>query len=220
MSVCTRCGGFLAVDDANCPKCGVTESSATAITPRADEPVRVLVEAKERVVNPWARYWARTLDFNLFSLVFGFLVGAFYPDFVLGMNPFLLGIIVLFNWVFVEASLLSILGTTPGKWLFRTDLRMKSGLPISWGTAFERSFTVWWKGMGIGFPIAALITNSLAYTRLTNQKQTSWDEELGFEVTHNTIGPLRISVAILFFAFFVYLIVVNNMAQAQAELAR
>lgn len=214
MSVCARCGELLEVDGISCPKCGITTSPAIAEISSQDAPVRVLVETKEKIVRPWVRYWARTLDFYLFSILFGFLVTSFYPEFIFGTNPFLLGIIVLFNWVFVESSLLAKWGTTPGKWLFKTELKMKSGAPIKWGIAFERSFTVWWKGLGIGLPIAGLITNILAYTRLTNEKRTSWDEELGFEVSHGTIGPLRVSVAILLYVGFTFLVVINKMSES------
>ncbi len=58
--------------------------------------------------------------------------------------------------------------------------------------------------MGIGFPIAALITHLVAYNKLTKNGETTWDADSGFSITHERIGALRVIVAIVF--FFVFLL--------------
>src|SRR5262247_3675210 len=72
-----------------------------------------------KVVRPWIRYWARMFDLTVFSLPVAFGLGVVAPNLFSGLvADQLFGISLLFVWVFVEALLLSLFGTTPGKWLF------------------------------------------------------------------------------------------------------
>lgn len=162
-------------------------------------------------VRPWVRYWARNIDYILFSLVAGFILTIIAPSsssLVVedGLEIFL-NMLLLFIWVFVEASLLSTWGTTPGKWLLRTTLRDSAGSKLTFSRALDRSFSVWWRGMGIGFPIVTLITLIVAYGKLTEEGITTWDQEGGFVVSHKKIGTLRTIVTILFFMGFFLLYV-------------
>ena len=195
---CNNCGDPLPKGTTVCPKCGtITTSASTAST--TDDSVRVMTGEKQHVVRPWVRYWARTFDIYLFSVVGGIVLGMLAPEAAIRINPFLLSLIFIFAWIFVESFLLSTIHTTPGKWLLKTTLTKPTGPPISFSVAMERSFTVWWRGLGTGFPIASLITCALAYSRLTERRVTSWDQELGYEVSHATIGSLRVMGAIFFF---------------------
>lgn len=53
--------------------------------------------------------------------------------------------------------------------------------------------------MGIGFPIATLITLLIAYKKLTEEGITTWDRKGGFVVSHKKIGALRTIVMIFLF---------------------
>lgn len=155
-------------------------------------------------VRPWVRFWARTLDTYTFGIAAGATIGFMFPSVFAGeTNDQVFGMVLLFAWIFAESIFLSTMGTTPGKWLLKTKITHQSGR-ISFDDALSRSFKVWWRGMGIGFPIAALITHLVAYNKLTKNGETTWDADSGFSVTHERIGALRVIVAILF--FFVFLL--------------
>ena len=166
-------------------------------------------------VRPWVRYWARMFDISLFSLPAGFSIGYFAPNAFSepGSEQFL-GIFILFIWAFIEASLLSTFGTTPGKLLFRIRFILTSGSKFSYSEALNRSLKVWWRGLGTGFPLISLFTLVIAHNRLKNNQQTSWDREGGFIINHEKIGVVRVLVAIAFFIFFFTLIGIVNAINA------
>ena len=115
--------------------------------------------------------------------------------------------LVLFLWVFVEAPLLVAFGTTPGKWLLRTRVLARNRQPFGIARSLERSFGVWFRGLGIGFPLATFFTSIAAYNRLESQRITSWDFDGDFVVTHRKIGILRISVVVLIHLFVIFLMI-------------
>ena len=112
-----------------------------------------------------------------FSLVGGVILAVIAPQFLEKQNEYALGMMLVFAWVFVEALLLSSFQTTPGKWLFKTKIALTSGSPINFSQALARSFKVWWRGFGTGFPIATMITMIIAHGRLTRNGITSWDKD-------------------------------------------
>lgn len=157
-------------------------------------------------VRPWVRFWARTLDTYTFGIAAGATIGLMFPSVFAGeTNDQVFGMILLFAWIFAESIFLSTMGTTPGKWLLKTTITHQSGR-ISFDDALSRSFKVWWRGMGIGFPIATLITHLVAYKKLKNNGETTWDADSGFTITHERIGALRVIVAIIFFFAFLLFI--------------
>jgi|GEM_PF-2815039 len=169
---------------------------------------------KPSLVRPWVRYWARMFDVYSFSLIGGVILAFTAPQFLAKQNEYALGMLLVFAWVFVEALLLSSFQTTPGKWLFKTNIALTSGSPISFSQALARSLKVWWRGFGTGFPIAAMITMIIAHGRLTRNGITSWDKDDGFSVTHETIGVPRVLAAVAF--FFVFLVIVGIGKSANA----
>lgn len=163
--------------------------------------------------RPWVRYWARMLDIYLACIVGGIAIGIIYPGALSGkVSEQLFGIAAMFVWVFVESMLLSTIGTTPGKWLLKTKIVPPIGTQMNFSTALSRSFKVWWRGLGIGLPIASLITLILAHNSLTKNAIASWDRDDGLTVTHEKIGIIRTLVVIAFFVVFFFLIVVGSAA--------
>lgn len=155
-------------------------------------------------VHPWIRYWARYIDIVAFSLVFGIFLAIFMPSVLESSNIFLT-ILILFVWIFAESALLSSWGTTPGKWLLRISLAGPSGKP-EFSAALNRSFAVWFKGLGFGIPIISLFTLISSYNHLTKEGMTSWDKDGHFTVTHGKIGIIRIIAAIVVSVIFLFLI--------------
>lgn len=173
----------------------------TAIQTPTEPEIRKLKDGVSQI-RPWVRYWARSCDIYLFAIPFGVLLGILYPP-IFNMPEFLLGILMIFAWIFLEAWLLSTWGTTPGKWLLKTTVRASTGRKLTYSESLTRSFLVWVKGFGIGIPIVALITLVVAHARLKREGITSWDKEVGSMVTHERIGEFRTVVtAFLLLGFF------------------
>lgn len=213
---CSGCGKSLMGTMRICPYCGGKSfSNSPPSIPVPNQSQKATISTAPHVgaqVRPWVRYWARTLDICLLTIPIGLLLGIFAPLFVMQKNnDALLGIVALFLYVFVEALLLSSFGTTPGKWLFKIQLAHASGNPISYAQALTRAIKVWWRGLGIGFPIVVLITNVVAYERLKRYGITSW--EGNFVVAHEKIGTARILVAIAFFIIFLVFVAIMKLSE-------
>jgi len=146
--------------------------------------------------RPWVRFWARLTDNLLFSFVISIVLGIVNEP-LPKINPTLLGIVTLFIYIFVEATMLSSWGTTPGKALLRVRLRRPDGRKLSFSQGLKRAFQVWVLGEGIGFPIAAVVTGIIAHRRLRRKGKTSWDEEGRFAYSHRIVGPWRTVLTIL-----------------------
>ena len=164
--------------------------------------------------RPWVRYWARMFDIYLFSGVAGILLAILAPRAVPGggLATIGIGIIALFLWIVVESLLLSWFGTTPGKSLLRTHLRLANNPSIPYSMALSRCFRVWWRGMGAGIPVISLFTLLGAYDRLSKGSVASWDSDGGFVVSHEKIGALRVVVAAICFVVFVILSILGTFA--------
>ncbi len=161
-----------------------------------------VLQQPTRQIRPWVRYFARILDIFFFSMLVGFMLGMFAPS-VLDIPSALLGMAILFIWIFQESILLANCGTTLGKWLFKMKVRNNKGQKLTFSEALNRSFSVWLKGMGAGVPILSLITLASSRSKLKRDAITAWDEEGGFVVTHEKIGLLRSAVvAVLLLGLF------------------
>lgn len=208
---CTQCGSAVADGVRFCGKCGASLQHVPAVVsslaPAATTPSQKVVPQ----VRPWVRYWARMLDICLFGLVGGVVMGIFAPQALSKQgSDQLFGIALLFVWAFVEPFMVATFGTTPGKWLLKVRLTLAAGSAVSYSHALSRSITVWWRGLGIGFPIVSLITLIIAYGQLTRNGVTSWDKEGGFVVAHEKIGVGRVIATIAFFITFLVLIAVGS----------
>lgn len=154
-------------------------------------------------VRPWVRYWARMVDICIFGFVAGIGLLLFFPEFMLDPDAdAILGMLILFLWVFVEPLVLLAFGTTPGKWLLKTKVLSTNGSSFDYGSLLSRSAKVWWRGLGVGFPIVSLVTLIVAYSRLSSKGITSWDREGHFFVMHEKIGAARVIATIVLLLFF------------------
>lgn len=217
---CTQCGKSIEDNARFCGHCGapleatVLPLGASGNITSEVPPITVQVTSVAQV-RPWVRYWARMFDIYLAAIVGGLVIGIFSPNaFDKPGSEQILGLIIVFAWVFIESLLLSTMGTTPGKWFFKTSLIPPSGEKPDFSTALSRSFKVWWRGLGIGFPLASLITLIVAHGKLKKNGITTWDEDIGFTVVHERIGPVRIIVATILFMSFLLFAVIGSAANA------
>ena len=140
--------------------------------------------------HEWRRYFARLIDISVLSVPIGMLFRVF-PQVPYLENAAVIFIISVFLWVFVESFLLSVWGTTPGKFLYKINLQSQGGERITFSRVLRRSFAVWFRGLGCGIPLIIAITMIVANRKLVRRGVTSWDNSGGFSVTHHNIGFLR-----------------------------
>jgi len=162
-------------------------------------------ELSNEQVRPWIRFWARMIDYNLFTIILAIIVLIVYPP-AYEMPDLVFGMITLFIYTFIEAAMLSSWGTTPGKAFFKIRLRNKDDSKLSYNDALYRSWQVVFKGLGLGLPIISLITLINAFFRLKNEKITSWDKEGEYVVSHQTIGLLRVIIPITILIFIIFIV--------------
>ena len=166
------------------------------------QPQAVLSSSHDRP-RPWIRFWARLLDiadFSLFVALGLHLAKSMVALPGVGARSAVAGLVLLLAWVMFEAVLLATWGTTPGKWLLKISIERRDGAALDFASALRRSFAVWLKGLGCGLPVISLFTLVIAWQRLREKAETSWDRDGGFVIGHEDIGILRGLAAMMAFA--------------------
>jgi uncharacterized RDD family membrane protein YckC len=127
--------------------------------------------------RPWCRFLARHLDLLLLAGGVGVLVAlAGWENKIEAMNEYAFIAALYVLWTIYEATLLAVLGTTPGKFLFGLWIAREEGGHPRFLQAFGRAWSVLFMGLGLGLPIVWLITCHTSYRRLDYNGFTSWDE--------------------------------------------
>ena len=147
---------------------------------------------------PLTRCLARFIDYLLFGLLLGSL-NVYAILLRLDIPAPLFPIISTFAWVFVEAALLSVLGTSPGKWLLKTTIIDRSLNKPGYFGALRRSLSVWCNGIGTGIFFIAPVTMAISYQRLRKEGYAPWDREGRFSLIHGKVSGRRFFLAFLFF---------------------
>lgn len=231
---CTSCGEDVGSTSERCDFCGASTgfnrsaspavlqavaSPPTSFNPYAppESPIEAPSEWRERPVaskpHPWIRYWARLFDVYVAGFASGIVIGFVNPEaFDTRFNAQLFGMVIVLAWIPIEAFLLSALGATPGKFLFKIRVASSSGERLDFQTALTRSFRVWWRGLGAGLPIITLITQVQAYNNLTRNGETTWDRDDDLVVVHGRVGILRVLMVIMIFTAFLYLVTLGTIA--------
>ncbi len=180
--------------------------------PSYDQSPEIEIEKKEVCSNesdqtqvsprPWIRFWARMLDYSLLTLLFVFIFYFFNAFFFI--KSAYSSIFICFIWIFIESFLLWSVGTTPGKWLFGVTVRDEHLQKLKFSDAINRSFSVWWLGMGAGILFVYIITMIVAAVKLSNTGKSSWDQRNHYVVMHRKVGLGRTFVAIIYFLCYFY----------------
>jgi len=141
--------------------------------------------------HPWIRFFARGMDATLVMMTLSVAcVVIFRGRYPVPSLVIYAGLAVLS--VFIEALLLSAWGTTPGKAFLGIRVETASGTKPTYSQALSRSFMVWLIGQGLYIPIVSLITEVIAYGKLTSEGQTAWDRSTGLRVRHAPCGAGRV----------------------------
>ena len=156
-------------------------------------PIEILTEGRPRgdaAIYPYLRLVARMVDYG----VFFFILYWFAPEIIrwLWIIPAHFA-----AWVPIETLLMSLVGTTLGKWLVHTEVRKGHAKRLPFSCALRRSMGVWVRGMGLGITIVNLLCMSNAYYQLKVKRITGWDRDEGTLVIHHRLGKVRLGCAIV-----------------------
>lgn len=143
-------------------------------------------------IHPWRRYFARWLDYGLWSAIvsFAYIV-------ILRLRPlpgdFLSALIMIAGmalYIPLEALMLSKFGTTPGKYALGIHLESIQGGNLSWEEALRRSCNVFVQGAGCCIPLLETAMYLARYCQMTGRvtrgfilagpQDMAWDEETDF----------------------------------------
>lgn len=213
--ICPRCNIKLPPDAKSCKNCGI-EFSQINIT---DENIHLQdkLDAQKQIlgvsqVRPWVRFWARYVDYTIFSIIFALTTTFIMPE-IINIPQAVFGLFILFSWIFVEAFFISRYTATPGKWLCKITVRNSNGKKLSYNQALKRSLDVWFRGLGLGLPFISIITQIIAYTRLKSKGITSWDKKGQILVTHKQIGGLKTFFVVFILAAYAGIIAIIQVSR-------
>tara|TARA_R110002096_G_scaffold45562_3_gene122251 strand:+ start:2077 stop:2922 length:846 start_codon:yes stop_codon:yes gene_type:complete len=175
-----------------------------------------------RETRPFLRFWARMFDLMLVMTIVNFFVDTGFlmpgpdesfsdwfarytealgsPETIAIANTFVRSLI---GWHLVEAALIYLFGTTPGKALFGIRVANTGGGPILPLRSLGRSLYVYLMGVGFYLFPFMLIGMIFSFFRMMSTGKCLWDQHLGFEVQTPRPSPRRIVLAI--FGFFALL---------------
>jgi len=138
-----------------------------------------------RIAKPWRRYFARTFDIALYSLLWELLLGLVFHVNLLRLNSFYDYFVSFFAYIIMlvtEPLLLHLFGTTPGKWIFGLRLEDENGGRPTYSAGFQRTLSVIWRGMGWFIPIYSIIRLVKSHIQCSNDEPMPWDTELVYTI--------------------------------------
>lgn len=196
IACCAVCNHNIATDCQSCPECGDPNPFGKTLNGVLTPPTKL---GPAIISLPWQRYWARSIDYALFLVVFNVVVallsmnGPMVSDNVI-IELATLFILSLVSLILYEATWLSAAATTPGKALFSIKVYTKQGESLSFGQAFGRSFSALASGFAflIFFPFIPMLTMWKSYKEIKNTGSASWDKKEGHKVIHQSVGSPRL----------------------------
>lgn len=146
---------------------------------RGAEEIALSADVIPAVRAPWRRFFARLLDFWLYSLAadaFLLLVCHLSParqNSGFGLLSILLALLLM---LFAEPLLLHLRGTTPGKWIMGLSVVSDSDRRLSYGDGFVRTVGVLRYGLGWSLPIYRLIRLWKSYKACDENRDLPWED--------------------------------------------
>ena len=140
----------------------------------------VFQDAPPAAYCPWRRFFARTLDLQLYGLLWtAVLAWVFHVNITSrgALLNWIDALIAILLMLFIEPLLLRFWGTTPGKALFGLRLEHPDGSRITYGEGFSRTKAVIWRGLGLNIPIYAIYRGYKSYKEHGRDGEMSWDQE-------------------------------------------
>ena len=136
-------------------------------------------DAVEKVNAPFRRFFARLFDLNLYMLAWNAVISLIFhldssdPGVIRAVLSILFQIVSV---VLAEPVLLSLTGTTPGKWILGLKVTAPSGGKLSYKSARERTWGVIRYGYGFFLPVYDLICQYHSYRTCRNSEYLPWED--------------------------------------------
>lgn len=138
--------------------------------------------------NPFFRFMAELFDLSLFTVLLSTFISIFSIDLILNSSKLTLFMIYLLLWALLEPIMLSIFGTTIGKFLFNIKIKCVNGQLLDFITALKRNLYIFSFGKEIGYPFIMLI---FSFTELRKKARLFWDEKAGTIVLYGHVSLPR-----------------------------
>ena len=154
------------------------EETGDAVRPEQGDIIRPLK-------CPWRRFFARSLDWSIYSWLWSLLAARFLPlEGTAEAASSILGwCIALLLMLALEPLLLSRFGTTPGKWILGLRVSDVYGEKLTYDQALRRTWWVLLQGMGLNFYLVNFYFTYKSYERCMAGVPSVWEE--------NTVSTLK-----------------------------
>ena len=177
--------------------------NSTAVPSNADRRKSDDDAGDNPVVNPWARWAARNVDFYI-----GMIAALCVIGFVLGSIGIDADDISEVGWMIfaipggfaLDALCYYFFGWTLGKWLFAVKVRHQDGTRLTYVEYLKRNLWVLVQGFGLSIPIVTFVTFIIQYNRLRAGKSASYDEGKDIKIVrtkHNVVRTVFGVVALI-----------------------
>lgn len=137
---------------------------------------------------PWRRFFARSLDLSLISLLCIAVLALLFHVNISRIPRLVQWLLGLLEWgilIVVEGVLLSRFGTTPGKWLLGIRVEHVDGRFLTFSEALDRAWRVLGRGEGYTIPFYNIYRNWKSYKAVTEGDGPEWDEDVTLIVREN-----------------------------------
>lgn len=163
------------------------------------------IKETEKVTAPWRRFFARSFDLSVYSVIWNtFLTLAvnLHLESRTGLSWTLAELIASACLMFLmEPALLTLTGTTPGKFLFGIHVSGTDGDRLPYGMALARTWGVFGKGMGYFIPGYQLFRQYRSYKECKNGEMLYWETDSVLCLDRRFL-PARAAVYLASFAVF------------------
>lgn len=141
------------------------------------------------------RFIARLFDYTLLFTVFSFFIDS--------TNFLELSLLTPLIFMIIETFCIAFSGATPGKFLCGIRIKQTDGKKLSLKQSFQRSFTVWIKGMAFGLPFLNIIVPVIQLIRARKTKSFSWDKKDEIEVLYAKRKVAGVLIAVCLFGVMI-----------------
>ena len=162
--------------------------------------------------HPWRRYFARSIDSTFLAVAIGLPLAFFLSSETIEKLPDV-GINFVISLIVIPYGALCLMRfkRTLGKWVMGITVANAHGEPLTWEQSMKRETLVFIRGLGLGLGIVTVVTNLYQYNVLMKRGIVSWDKDVGSVVTYETLRPVRVLIAFLCIAVFMFVIVAGTM---------
>ena len=157
-------------------------------------------DAEPKLICPWRRYFARTLDFILCEqLLLTPIMLIFRPNVDLSGFGVSVALIVgtMALMLLLEPLCLHLFGTTPGKALLGLHVERPDGGRLGLGEAARRTFDVLTYGLGFYVPILSQVMLIKSWLRHKNGRPLRWEEGSELRLRRRRLGLLTAGYILL-----------------------